>query len=65
MNIVSAGVVPSISVEVWQSGHGALEVVLLDTAFEVGATSQDNTVCHLYCTCLTENVKIMNTPASQ
>ena len=67
MDIVSTGVAISPSVEVWQSGHGALEVVLLDTAEWIGggvATGQDHSVCHLYCTRLPVNVMIM-TPASQ
>ena len=30
VHVVSAGVKPSPYVKVWQSGHGALEVILLD-----------------------------------
>ena len=59
MHIVSAGVAGSGSVEVWQSGHGALEVVLLDPAVRVPATSQDHSVCQLYCTRVPVNVMIM------
>ena len=47
MDVVSAGVAISPGVEVWQSGHGALEVVLLHTVGGGGATGQDNSVCHL------------------
>ena len=68
MDVVSAGVAISPSVKVWQSGHRAMEVVLLDTAVGelalVLATSDDNSVCHLYCTRVPVNVMIM-TPASQ
>ena len=50
MDIVSTGVVVSPCVEVWQSGHRALEVVLLNTRNWPVATSDYHTVCHLYCT---------------
>ena len=61
MHVVSAGVEVPPAVEVWQSGHGALEVVLLDTpaGLVVVATSQDHSVCHLYCTRVPVIVMIM------
>ena len=62
MDIVSAGVVGSPDVEVWQSGHGALEVVLLHTVVGVQATGDYNSVCHLYCTCQPVNVIMYNDP---
>ena len=44
MDIVSTGVAISPSVEVWQSGHGALEVVLLHPSAGIVATSDDDGV---------------------
>ena len=62
MDVVSAGVAISPSVEVWQSAQGALEVVLMDTVGTVVATGQDHAVCHLYRTRVPVNVMIMNLP---
>ena len=56
MDIVSAGVVPPPSVKVWQSGHGAMDVVLIHMTGIEAATSQDHAVCHLYCTRIPMNV---------
>ena len=58
VGVVSTGVAISPGVEVWQSCHRALEVVLLDTAEGGLATGQDNSVCQLYCTCFPVNVGI-------
>ena len=37
VGVVSAGVPESPSVEVWQSGHGAMEVVLMHTGYQSGS----------------------------
>ena len=65
VHVVSAGVPISPYVEVWQSGHGALEVVLLNMAEVVVATSQDNSVFHLYRTRVPANVMIMDPSTRQ
>ena len=44
VGVVSAGVAPSPGVEVWQSGHGALEVVLFHPGPEIGAPGDDDGV---------------------
>ena len=44
VGVVSAGVAPSPGVEVWQSGHGALEVVLFHPGAEIGAPGDDDGV---------------------
>ena len=47
MDIVSTGVAISPCVEVWQSGHGALEVILLDPGVGMYATRDDDGVLKL------------------
>ena len=55
MDVVSTGVVVSPCVEVWQSGHGALEVVLLHPGESWvatgGATCDDDGLIKLDGTC--------------
>ena len=65
MDIVSTGVAISPYVEVWQSGHGAMEVIFLHTAvlpMAHEATSDYHAVCHLYCTRPPVNVMTMTPP---
>ena len=55
VGVVSAGVTVSPCVEVWQSGHGALEVILLHTAANstmYPATRDDDGVLQLDGTCV-------------
>ena len=67
MGVESTGVVVSSCVEVWQSGHGALEVVLLHSGEEIllstrsGATVDNNCVFQLNRTCPPVNVIIIMT----
>ena len=51
MGVVSAGMIVSGCVEVWQSGHGALEVVLLHPGAGIVATSDDDGVLELNGAC--------------
>ena len=62
MHVVSTGVVLSACVEVWQSGHGALEVILLHTAANstiYPATRDDDGVLKLDGAGTTEIIIIM------
>ena len=52
MDVVSTGVAISPYVEVWQSGHGALEVVLLDPVAGIEATCDDDGVLELDGACI-------------
>ena len=52
MHVVSAGVAVSGCVEVGQSGHGALEVVLLHPGAGIVATSDDDGVPELDGACI-------------
>ena len=63
MGVVTTGLSVSPCVEVWQSGHGALEVVLLHPGACSEATSDDDGVLKLDGACIPVII-IRMTPAS-
>ena len=59
VGVVTTGVPESPSVEVWQSGHGALEVVLLHPGVGVPTTGDDDGVLELDGACIPVIITIM------